>query len=394
MAKFEPKISIIVPVRNADRTLKTTFEYLLNIDYPIDKMEIILGDGGSTDKTVEIIKDFQKKHDFIKLVEVPNCKSPGHARNAAIKIVTGDYVLFTDGDCAPNKDWAYQIVAPFEKDAKIGGVGGEVLTLRVEPDNFTENYCEQVRFLSPVGRCGLIESGYMPTVSKWLPHEVNGGDYSPFFATANFCVSKKAIDAIGGEFWDEPTGEDVDFSLRIMRAGFVLYFSKESVIKHMHRVDMKSFKKQWYGYGYGHPLLISKHADKKVLEFVIQAGKKPGLCFNIPWYRKGIIHIGNYHVMHSSFWSLWITMLLMVMFNLANVTVGVVDTSFLLVIFDIFALIFVVFSVRYFWPVLKLKPLSKFFTYARIRHATNASFMKGAKDGQSKFGATCIEPSW
>lgn len=394
MAKFEPKVSIIVPVRNAERTLRTTFEYLLEIDYPAAKMEILIADGGSNDKTVDITKEFMKKHAFIHLVEIPNCKSPGHARNAALKAVKHDYVLFTDGDCAPNKDWAYASVAPFEKDAKIGGVGGEVLTLRAEPDNFTENYCEQVRFLSPVGRCGLTESGYMPTVSKWLPHEVNGGDASPFFATANFCVSKKAIDAIGGEFWDEPTGEDVDFSLRIIKAGYVLYFAKEAVVKHMHRVDLKSFNKQWYGYGYGHPLLISKHADKQVLELVIQAGKKPGICFTIPWYRKGIIHIGNYHAMHFSFWNIWINVALLFFFELTGLSVWFINVPFVRLLVVLFSLSFVFFVVRYFSPVLKLKPLSKFFTYARIRHATNASFMKGAKDGQSKFGATCIEPSW
>ena len=38
MKKFEPTVSIIVPVRNAERTLRTTFEYLLYIDYPIEKM--------------------------------------------------------------------------------------------------------------------------------------------------------------------------------------------------------------------------------------------------------------------------------------------------------------------------------------------------------------------
>ncbi len=393
MSKFEPNVTIIVPVRNADRTLSTTFEYLLNIDYPRSKFEILIADGGSSDKTVEITKEFMKKYDFVKLIEIPNCKSPGHARNAALKQVKGDYVLFTDGDCAPEKDWVYQIIEPFSRDKKIGGVGGEVLTLKVQPDNFTESYCEQVRFLSPTGRCGLNESGYMPTVTNWLPHEVNGGDNSPFFATANFAVSKEAIDKIGGEFWDEPTGEDVDFSLRIILAGYVLYYKKEALVKHMHRVDLKSFKKQWYGYGYGHPLLINKHTKNNVLEFVLQLGK-PGVSFSIPWFKKGIIHFGNYHGMHFCFWNIWINLIIYMGFITFNLSVWFINVEFVRLLVFLFTAGFAYFTVVYFRPVLAIKPLSKFFTFARIRHATNASFIKGAKDGQKKFNAICIEPSW
>jgi hypothetical protein len=48
----------------------------------------------------------------------------------------------------------------------------------------------------------------------------------------------------------------------------------------------------------------------------------------------------------------------------------------------------------YFYPCLKLTPRRHFFTWARIRHATNWAFMKGALDGTKKFGTICLEPSW
>ncbi len=375
-------ITIIIPVKNAERTLNTTFEYLLKIDYPRDCMEIIMADGDSTDDTIAIIQKWQKKYTFIKFVQVKKCHSPGEARNAALLITKGKFVLFTDGDCAPEPDWAKKLVEPFYTDPKIGGVGGEVLTLRTDKNNLTESYCEQTHFLSPTGRCGIVASGYMPKVRDDYPHEINGDDNSPFFATANVAFKKEAIDKVGGKFWDEPTGEDVDFNIRIMEAGYSLYYSKEAVVKHMHRVSLESFCKQYYGYGYGHPLLIDKHAKANILEIVLQFGRGKDMHIPLPWIGKGIIVIGAFHMMHI--------MTALTLLNLL-ITKLTFRHNGMTVPLGLLALIFIFV---YFKPVMKLKPLVHFFTYAKIRYLSNFSFIKGAFDGMKKFGGICIEASW
>ena len=396
----EPNISVIIPVRNAERTLDTTFQYLMKIDYPAEKMEIMMADGDSTDGTIDIIKRWQETYPNIKFTQVKNCKSPGEARNAALKLVTGQYILFTDGDCAPEPDWARKIIAPFFMDPQIGGVGGEVLTLKVDPDNLTESYCEQVRFLSPTGRCGVSDNGYMPPNEKNLPHEVNGGDDCPFYATANVAFSKEAIDKIGGQFWDEPTGEDVDFNLQILAAGYKLYYAKDAMLKHMHRVDMKSFCKQWFGYGYGHPLLLAKHAKSRNLEIVLQ-WKKP-LYINLPWPGKGIIHLGHFHwmwifglltvigVIKSILFTMWPALIVNTcpFVKTASLLSGVYSWTGLFALFTGWNIF------RYLAPVRELAPQSAFWTFAKIRYATNWSFMKGALSGMKKFGTICVEPSW
>lgn len=374
-----PRISIIIPVRNAERTIDKTFEYLEAIDYPKDRQEMIIADGGSTDGTLEIVRRWQERYPFIKLVEVPNCKSPGHARNAALKTATGEFVLFTDGDCAPNPDWVVQITTPFFMDPLIGGVGGEVLTLRTEFDNSTEAYCEQTGFLSVSGRCGVNKSGYFPGLTDRAPHEVNGGNYSPFFATANVAFRKSVIDAIGGEFWHEPTGEDVDFSLRILQAGYKLYFAKTAVVRHMHRVSLESYLRQWYGYGYGHPLLIAEHAADQ-LEILLQF-EKP-VSIKLPSQFKGIVHVGAFHLMHL--------FLAMTAAAGALAALNPAALSLFLASFGLTA----ASAAFYFSPCLKLKPSSNFLTWCKIRYLTNWAFIRGALDGCKKFGAICVEPSW
>ncbi len=374
-----PKISIIIPVRNAERTLEKTLEYLQAVDYPRERQEIIIADGGSTDRTVEIIQKWRQKHDYIKLVLVPSCTSPGHARNEALKAVTGEFVLFTDGDCAPEPNWANEILKPFLDDPLIGGVGGDVLTLRTEPDNPTEAYCEQTRFLSVSGRCGVDANGYFPSLTDMAPHEVNGGNYSPFFATANVAFRKSVIDEIGGEFWHEPTGEDVDFSLRILQKGYKLYFAKTAVVKHMHRVSLEGYLKQWYGYGYGHPLLIAQHATDQ-LEILLQF-EKP-VSIKIPTKAKGIIHVGSFQLMH--------------LFLATTVATGAIAavSSGALPLFVGSAALLAVAAGAYFSPCLKLKPARNILTWCKIRYLTNWAFIRGALDGCKKFGTICIEPSW
>ena len=374
-----PRISIIIPVRDAERTLETTLGHLEAIDYPRDRLEVILVDGGSADGTVEVIQRWQRRHSYVQLIQVPGCASPGHARNEALKAATGEFVLFTDGDCAPNPDWARRLLTPFFQDDRIAGVGGEVLTLRTEPDNPTEAYCEQTGFLGVAGRCGVRESGYLPALREMAPHEVNGGDYSPFFATANVAFRRSAIDEVGGEFWHQPTGEDVDFCLRMLRRGYRLYFAREAVVRHMHRVSLASYLKQWYGYGYGHPLLVAQHAAPR-FEVVLQLGR--AVFINLPSPIKGIVHLGAFHLMH-----------LALLASLGSAAGAVFSPGALPWLVGSLGL-FAATAAAYFAPCLRLRPTRRLLTWCKIRYLTNWAFLKGALDGSRRFGGVCVEPSW
>lgn len=369
-------VSIIIPIKNAERTLVKTLEYLLDVDYPKDRMEIILADGGSTDKTIEIIKSWQGKYPFIKFVEVPNCKTPGIARNAALQAVTGDYILFTDADCIPDKNWIKELLAPFKTDPQIGAVGGEILTYRTDENNMIESYCEQIGFLKVAGRCGLEASGYMPVLSESpRPSEVNGSGSCPFFATANVAFKKEAWVKAGGRFWDQPTGEDVEANIKLLRAGYKLYFNVNALVKHMHRVTLKSLLRQWEGYGYSHPTLVVNHAGKK-FEIVVQF--LPGSPAYIIPGPKGIIYIGDFHMLHLS--------------GLLYLIGLIAGWAYLVKLF--FLAVFVVFMYRFFASSLTLKPKSEFFTWAKLRYLTNLYYIWGAIKGSIDFGSLSIEQSW
>ena len=375
----KPFVSIINPVRNTERTLKKCLESLIDLDYPKEKLEFIFADGGSTDSTVQIIRDWQKRYPQIILVEVANCKSPGQARNAALKAAGGGYILFTDGDCLVHKDWVNKILEPFFKDPKIGMVGGEIHTERTD-DNDVELYCEQTGFLSVRGRCRLTSAGYYPNIEKDLPHEVNGNIDSPFFATANAAVSKEAADAIGREFWHEITNEDVDFSIRINQKGFRLFFQPAAIVEHIHRMSLKDYNKQLFGYGFGHPLPVKAHA-RKIFEICLQYFGY--IYIPIPFFIKGVLYIGNFHLMHI-FGALFLIRLI------ASFLIPSLFNGVLLV----WGVLFVLFSGLYFWPVLSLKPWSKLLTWAKIRYISNWALMRGGFKGMKQWGVFYLESSW
>jgi len=67
---YLPNVSLIVPCLNEEMTIAEKIKNSLVIDYPKDKLEIIIIDSSSTDKTAEIVKSFEK--DLVKLVTVPH----------------------------------------------------------------------------------------------------------------------------------------------------------------------------------------------------------------------------------------------------------------------------------------------------------------------------------
>ena len=90
-----PKISVIIPVYNAEKYLNKTLESILK--QSLKDIEVICVDDGSTDGSVEIIQSFIKKDDRVKLIRQNN-QHAGSARNTGLKEAQGEYIHFMDAD--------------------------------------------------------------------------------------------------------------------------------------------------------------------------------------------------------------------------------------------------------------------------------------------------------
>ena len=95
-------VSVIMPIYNAEATLKMCLNSVANQDYP--NYEIILVDNNSNDSTKNIIDDFQKKYKNIKYF-FEKQKGVGKARNLGISGANGQVLCFIDSDCVAPGNW-------------------------------------------------------------------------------------------------------------------------------------------------------------------------------------------------------------------------------------------------------------------------------------------------
>ena len=380
----KPFVSILIPVLNFERTIEKTFEYLLNVDYPRERWEIVIADGGSTDKTIAIIEEWQKKHPFIKLVNVPNSPSPGYARNKALDVVKGDFIFFTDADCTPCPDWINQMLAIFKKDEQIAAVGGEVYTLRVDPDNLVELWCQHFCFNMVAPRYGFIKEGYFPLLPDDPRPSQVAGHRAYFFGTCNVAYRREAIESIDARFWARPTGEDMDLSFQHQSRGWKFYFLPSAKVDHMHRANLKALRKVWINYGAAHVPLLDKYLKKDRLEIILQFFGKP-ISLAFPFFLKGFIYLGNFHMMHI-FGLVFIMSLIGSILTLgSDFTIGSMVLSFIAFMFFLFQ-----FAKHCF----TMEPKKHFFVWLKMKYLTNLSFVVGGLKDFWKYKILCIEPSF
>lgn len=90
-----PKISLVIPVYNVEKFIKKALDSVL--DQTFKDYEVIMVNDGSTDNSLNILKDYANKYENFHLVDQNNC-GQGKARNNAIKVAKGEYIAFLDSD--------------------------------------------------------------------------------------------------------------------------------------------------------------------------------------------------------------------------------------------------------------------------------------------------------
>lgn len=226
----ESFVSVIIPCRNEKHYIKNLLDSLIKQGYPKDKMEILIADGMSEDGTREVIKDFQKKYPFLKLLDNLKKYTPS-ALNAAIRSSQGDIIIRLDSHATYQKDYILQCVKYLHKYG-ADNVGG---TMKTVPAN-TSLQARAIALCMSHG-VGVGNSYFRKSASRRTekPKEVDtmfGG-----------CYKREVFDKIGLFNENLIRSQDMEFNMRLKKAGGKIILVPDIVSYYYPKATFKEFLK-------------------------------------------------------------------------------------------------------------------------------------------------------
>jgi O-antigen biosynthesis protein len=227
-----PQISVVVCAFNEENTIGECLESLMASDYP--KLEIIVCDDGSTDRTVAIARRFP-----VTVLELPH-GGLSRARNAGLAASSGEIVAYLDADAACHPDWPYYLALSFENE-NVAASGGPNLPF----DDI--DVVERAVGLCPGGAQEVLVS---PERAEHVPG-------------CNMAFRRSDLERVGG--FDpvyRTAGDDVDVCWKLLDSGREIAFAAAAQVRHHRRGTVRGFLRQQRGYGRAERLLASPHRDR------------------------------------------------------------------------------------------------------------------------------------
>ncbi len=244
--KKYPTVTIIVPCWNEEKTVSATVHSLLNLDYPKDKLKIIIVDDGSTDNTWQVIQKFKNK----KQIEIYHKENGGKhtALNFALERITSDLVGCLDADSFVDKDALRNTIVYFE-DKEIMAVTPSVKIWK------PKNIIEMIQ---------KVEYAWGIFVRKMLSYigamYVTPGPFSIF--------RREVFEKLGGYRHAHST-EDMEMAMRLQANHYKMVNSHNSMVYTVAPDALRKLYRQRTRWSYG---FIKNAIDYKHLFFKKEYG--------------------------------------------------------------------------------------------------------------------------
>ena len=243
VSAFEPTVSILIPAHNEEKVIGRLLERITELTYPKDKLQVIVINDASSDKTGEIADYYRNKYAFIEVLhreKGEGGKGKAAACNAAFNKSKGEIVLCFDADYYPTRDIVEKLAGQFV-DPEVGAVQGRVVVLN-EPQNIVSR-------LVALERIG----GYR--VDQEAREELKliaqyGGTVGG--------VRSSLLRSLHG--WDETVlAEDTDLTLSVYLAGYKIRYNVDAECYEEAVDTWKAYRRQRYRWAKGHMQCFFKH---------------------------------------------------------------------------------------------------------------------------------------
>jgi cellulose synthase/poly-beta-1,6-N-acetylglucosamine synthase-like glycosyltransferase len=132
-----PTVSIVLPVKNEESVIGTLLDTISNLNYPANKIETIVIEDGSTDKTLEICLDYARHNSNVRVLHKHSSRGKPSALNFGISQAHGEIVAIFDADSVPDPD-ALRAASEYFEDPKVAAVQGKTLSLNPKKNMLTQ----------------------------------------------------------------------------------------------------------------------------------------------------------------------------------------------------------------------------------------------------------------
>jgi len=240
---YQPKVSVLIPARNEENVIGRILQRMTELTYPKEKLEIIVIDDASTDRTGEIAEEFAKKYEYVEVVRRKpenGGKGKAAALNHVLKHVAGEIVYCFDADYYPQRDILEKLTIYFT-DPKVGAVQGRVTVL-----NESKTLVTRLVALERIG-------GYR--VDQQARDNL---ELIPQFGGTVGGFRRSLIDFLGG--WDvDMLAEDTDLTFKTYLAGYKLRYVNEAECYEEAVEDWRSYWRQRCRWAKGHMQCAFRH---------------------------------------------------------------------------------------------------------------------------------------
>lgn len=248
-----PTVLILAPCRNEEKVLRGLGHALTRLDYPRERLQIVLVDDGSHDATLDIIKELADESPNFYCWSMSQSVGKARALNAALaEFPFGEIIYIFDADHRPDPN-AVRVAMRYFCDASVAGVTGRTI-----PSN---------ALASPSAYYTAVESFVNQMVTMRAKDRL---DLAPAMLGSNCAYRRSALERCGGF----PPGaflEDSELTMRLCRAGYRLRFAEDSVAYQQVPQTAAGYLQQHARWGRGFNDIARNHA----LTLVRQTNVKP-----------------------------------------------------------------------------------------------------------------------
>lgn len=235
-----PPVSIVMPVVNEERHLRSAVQRLLSQDYA-GPLDVVIAVGPSRDRTREVAVALAQENPHVHVVDNPSGQTPS-GLNAAIAATRSDVVVRVDGHAMVPADYV-RIGVEHLNETGADNVGG-IMAAEGTTD------LERAVARAMTSRFGVGGASFHV-----------GGEAGPALTVYLGCFRRSALDRVGGYDESMVRAQDWEMNLRIRQSGGVVWFTPDMRVTYRPRGSLRALARQYHDYGRWRREVVRRHPE-------------------------------------------------------------------------------------------------------------------------------------